>query len=122
MDKPSEKMSQTFIDFVRPVLPEIDEYTTEHQIKSFFEIGLMVWNAVLLDSIEPDNHYMERINDLLAMEPGYELFIEPLIERRKTLFKNDKRIIEDFSLTYDNGNIKIQVDAEPVQKPEGNDS
>ena len=78
MDKPSKKMSQIFMDFLKPVIPEVDENTTEHQIRSFFEIGLMVWNAVLLDSADPDNHYMDWIKDLLSKEPGYEGFILPL--------------------------------------------
>ena len=49
----------------------MDENTTEHQIKTFFEISLMVWNAVLLDLVDPNNHKMDWIEDLLSKEPGY---------------------------------------------------
>ena len=119
MDKPNGKISQIFIDFVKPVMPEVDENTTEHQIKTFFEIGLMVWNAVLLDSVDPDNNNnnMDWIEDLLSKEPGYKLFIEPLIERRKTVFANDKRMIEDFTLTYENGDLEVRAKAGPMPKP-----
>ena len=117
MDKPREEISQTFIAFVKPVMPEVDENTTEHQIKTFFEIGLMVWNAVLLDSVDPNGNNMNWIEDLLSKEPGYQLFIAPLIERRKTVFANDKRMIEDFTLTYENGDLEVRAEAGPVLKP-----
>ena len=87
MDRPSLKISQTFIDFVKPVMPPVDENTTEDQIRTLFELGFMVWNAVLLDSVNKNNFYKGYIEDLLSQNPGFDLFIRPLIVRRGTSHK-----------------------------------
>ena len=111
MDRPSLKISQTFIDFVKPVMPPIDENTTEDQIRTIFELGFMVWNAFLLDSVN-------KIENLLSKNPGFDMFIKPLIERRKTLFANDKRLIGDFTVTYKDGNLNVRAEARAPNKTE----
>ena len=118
MDRPSLKISQTFIDFVKPVMPPVDENTTEEQIRTIFEIGFMVWNAVLLDSVNKNDFHNEYIVNLLSENPGFDMFIKPLIERRKTLFANDKRMIGDFTVTYKDGNINVRAEARAPSKTE----
>ena len=120
MDRPSLKISQTFIDFVKPVMPPVDENTTEDQIRTLFELGFMVWNAVLLDSVNKNDFYKGYIEDLLSQNPGFDLFIRPLIERRKTLFANDKRLIGSFTVTYKDGNLNVRAEARAVPKPKKN--
>jgi len=120
MDRPSLKISQTFIDFVKPVMPPVDENTTEDQIRTFFELGFMVWNAVLLDSVNKNNFYKGYIEDLLSQNPGFDMFIRPLIERRKTLFANDKRLIGNFTVIYKDGNLNVRAEARAVPKPKKN--
>jgi len=117
MDRPSLKISQTFIDFVKPVMPPIDENTTEDQIRTFFELGFMVWNAVLLDSVYKNDFYKRYIEELLSQNPGFDMFIRPLIERRKTLFASDKRMIGKFTVTYKDGNLNVRAEARAVPKP-----
>ena len=118
MDRPSLKISQTFIDFVKPVMPPIDENTTEDQIRTIFELGFMVWNAVLLDSVNKNDFHNEYIENLLSENPGFDMFIKPLIERRKTLFANDKRMIGDFTVTYKDGNLNVRAEARAPSKTE----
>jgi len=120
MDRPSLKISQTFIDFVKSVMPPVDENTTEDQIRTFFELGFMVWNAVLLDSVNKNNFYKGYIEDLLSQNPGFDMFIRPLIERRKTLFANDKRLIGNFTVIYKDGNLNVRAEARAVPKPKKN--
>jgi len=118
MDRPSLKISQTFIDFVKPVMPPVDENTTEDQIRTIFEIGFMVWNAVLLDSVNNNDYYIGYIEEILSQNPGFDFFINPLIERRKTLFANDKRMIGNFTVTYKDGNINVRAEAKAPNKTE----
>ena len=118
MDRPSLKISQTFIDFVKPVMPPVDENTTEEQIRTIFEIGFMVWNAVLLDSVNNNDYYIGYIEEILSQNPGFDFFINPLIERRKTLFANDKRMIGNFTVTYKDGNINVRAEAKAPSKTE----
>jgi hypothetical protein len=120
MDRPSLKISQTFIDFVKPLMPPIDENTTEEQIRTFFELGFTVWNAVLLDSVNKNDFYKKYLEELLSQNPGFDIFIKPLIERRKTLFANDKRMIGNFTVTYKDGNLNVRAEARglPKQKME----
>ena len=118
MDRPSLKISQTFIDFVKPVMPPIDENTTEDQIRTIFELGFMVWNAVLLDSVNKNDFHNEYIENLLSENPGFDMFIKPLIERRKTLFANDKRMIGNFTVTYKDGNLNVRAEARAPNKTE----
>ena len=118
MDRPSLKISQTFIDFVKPVMPPVDENTTEDQIRTIFEIGFMVWNAVLLDSVNNNDYYIGYIEEILSQNPGFDFFINPLIERRKTLFANDKRMIGNFTVTYKDGNLNVRAEARAPNKTE----
>ena len=118
MDRPSLKISQTFIDFVKPVMPAIDENTTEDQIRTIFELGFMVWNAVLLDSVNKNDLHNRYLEELLSKNPGFDMFIRPLIERRKTLFANDKRMIGNFTVTYKDGNLNVRAEARAPNKTE----
>ena len=118
MDRRSLKISQTFIDFVKPVMPPIDENTTEDQIRTIFELGFMVWNAFLLDSVNKNDFHNEYIENLLSENPGFDMFIKPLIERRKTLFANDKRMIGNFTVTYKDGNLNVRAEARAPNKTE----
>lgn len=101
-------------------MPPVDENTTEDQIRTFFELGFMVWNAVLLDSVNKNNFYKGYIEDLLSQNPGFDMFIRPLIERRKTLFANDKRLIGNFTVIYKDGNLNVRAEARAVPKPKKN--
>jgi hypothetical protein len=77
----------------------------------------MVWNAVLLDSVNENDYYNGYLEELLSKNPGFDILIKPLIERRKTLFANDKRMIGNFTVTYKDGNLNVRAEARAVPKP-----
>lgn len=111
MDRPSLKISQTFIDFVKPLMLIVDENTTEDQIQDTFQIAYTVWNAVIMDSVNGDDHYINRLNQTISKHPEFKDLLNQFVSRKKTLFAKDKRLIGNYKVTYKDGNLHVWAEA-----------
>jgi len=116
MVRPSLKISQTFIDFVKPLMSIVDQNTTEDQIKDAFQIAYTVWNGVIMDSVNQDDHYIKRLYQLVPKHSEYTELLDQLILRKKTLFAEDKRLIGNYKVTYKDGDLHVRAEARSAKK------
>lgn len=107
---PKRKISETFIDFAEPLVSIIDQDTTEDQIKAGFQLACTVWNAVVFDKVNGNDHYVSWINDLISDDLQRAL-VNQLVVRKKEFFGEDQRVIGNYTVTYSNGELHVWAEA-----------
>ena len=108
---PKRKISETFLDFAAPFVSLIDRNTTEHQIRQGFKIAYTVWNAVVLDAVNGNDEYIKKIHHLTSADPEAQALIGQLIARKRALFTEDQRLIGEYKVTYNHGELHVWAEA-----------
>ena len=117
MDRPTLKISETFLEFAKPVLEMMDEGATEDNIKKCLEIAYTVWNSVIMESVYKNDFYMKSVDKLIAENPPeVGLILSQLVTRKKTLFAEDKRLIGKFEVTYKDGDLHLRAEVRVLKK------
>ncbi|MBI4027182.1 MAG: hypothetical protein HY360_19510 [Verrucomicrobia bacterium] len=102
------KLSTQLMELVKPLLPE-DEY--QHKTyESCFILGTLVWNLPFF----PEDQQAAFVKRILATAPperrnSAREAVRTLIERRRTLFAKDRRMIADFHLTESGTDFNLRV-------------
>lgn len=114
--KPSaeRKISETFLEFLEPLLVVLGPTATAEEIEPTLRIGFMVWNSVVFEDQRGDPEVMQRMRGLLAGNPRLAqegVLIEHLIARKRELFADDPRLIGDYKLSREGELWKIRVEA-----------
>jgi hypothetical protein len=107
------KISDTLIDFAKPLLDHVDENTTEEDIKAGFILAITVWNAMVFDQWWSGERCMDKVRSqiLEANEPRGTHLIETLAERKRKKFSHDLRAIGNHSFSYKDGNLHLHAEA-----------
>jgi hypothetical protein len=105
------KISETFLAFSAPLLETAGIRQTKGQIEKVLKIAFTVWNSVEFDTIDSNNHFIDRIRELVANDPEASRNIEEMITRKKTLFSDDHRLIGGYRLTRKNGEWNLWAEA-----------
>ena len=108
---PDRKISETFIDFAAPFVAMIDENTTQSQVEQGFKIAFTVWNAVVIDTVNNNDHFVSTLHGLISSEPEGRALIDQLIARKRERFADDLRLIGNCRLTYDKGDLHVWAEA-----------
>jgi hypothetical protein len=79
------KISDTLIDFAKPLLDHVDENTTEEDIKAGFILAITVWNAMVFDQWWSGERCMDKVRSLIleSNDPRRTHLIETLAERKR---------------------------------------
>ena len=104
-----EKISQALIELAQPLLQQVDEQTTETQIKAAFQLAVTVWNAVAFDNRDPQNNYVEQM--IARANPQTLPLLKMLIERMKGLFGKELFAISNYSVKYEDGDLNVHAEA-----------
>ena len=108
---PDRKISETFIDFAAPFVAMIDENTTQSQVEQGFKIAFTVWNAIVFDTVNGNDHYVSTLHQLTADEPLFRPMLDQLIARKRGFFADDLRLIGNYRLTYKKGDLHVWAEA-----------
>ena len=103
----SEKeMSEVLVDFAEPLLENINDESAGG-FDEAIAFAALCWNLALLSSAEQRAHLREALNAMtgshLFERRGIEQSIQMLLNRKKTLFADYRRLIVDYENT-DAGN------------------
>jgi len=114
-----QKMSEVLLNFSKPLLDEIDQLD-KLILNSALKIAVVVWNySVLMD--KSSLGFMDRmikksmetiIVKMFSDEIGKSVF-QTLLDRKKSLYPDNKRGITDFNIKWDN-NCRIYYIIQPV--------
>lgn len=93
------KMSDTLIDFARPLLDALgrEGSLTMDRFESALSLAGVVWNAYLVDEKDPTSveETKRQIENLTDDAPLLRGIFEELTERRRRLFAHDRRLLAD---------------------------
>ena len=107
------KISETLIDFAKPILELVDENTTEEDISAGFIVAITVWNAMVFDQWWSGERCLDKVRSriLEANDPGRTHLIETLAERKRKYFSHDLRAIGEHSFSYKDGCLHLHAQA-----------
>lgn len=117
LEHPDRKISDTLLQFAEPLLGAIGPQMTEADMEQPLRIAWIVWNAVVYADTGTNTHPMKTLHELLGPDPQIKNFVQFLIERKRTLFGDDHRLIGEYKLFRKGGEIRLQAEArDPYSK------
>jgi len=109
------KISETFLDFVAPLMAAAGAVATKGQVEQALKIAFTVWNSVVFDTKRGNTAYLTRIRQLTVNDPVSAALVEQMISRKRALFGDDLRLIGEYRLTQKNGEWRLWAEArDPV--------
>jgi len=105
------KISETFLEFVAPLLEAVGAEAVDHQLEQLLQVGFTVWNAVVFDAADTNSRFVDQLQDLTAQDPAVSALVEQLIARKRRLFADDQRLIGHYQLYRDRGELRLRAEA-----------
>jgi hypothetical protein len=103
------KLSETVLDFARPMLDAEGAQTDEHHMRATLGFVIAVWNAVVAAT-----HAGESLDatTIRADLPVYRWtkWLEPLLTRKRERFGDDLRIVGNWHVWRDRDRLDIQME------------
>jgi len=110
-DPSTEKISQAFIHYLQPFIDTLGDGSRE-SIDEIFNIGVMVWNAYISDTVEGKKTHTQK----LRKRYKDKILLKFLIDRKKNEFGNDLRLIQSYKNRPDGkGGYILSVEAVDYQ-------
>ena len=108
---PDRKISETFLDFASPVLSMMPDDATEANIETALQIAFTVWNSVIFDEVDGNDHYIAWLRDLISDDPIGNSLVTKLIDRKRTTFAEDRRVIGNYKIRCKHGELNLWAEA-----------
>ena len=108
------------MDFASPTLSDMPENASGSEIEKALSIAFAVWNAVVLDDVRGTGDWVARVRELIAPSPQGALLIEQLLDRKRTRFGDDHRLIGRYRVTRQDDELNLWAEArDPYSIPPG---
>jgi len=107
----SRKISETFIEFVSPIVAVLNEAAGKTGQDTALKLGSIVWNAVVYADAMVDHTFLDRVRRDMARDPISTTFVNQLIERKRTLFASDHRLVASYGFRQRQGEPRFWVKA-----------
>ena len=109
---PNTKISETIIEFGRPVLSQLPPNPTKDEYETAIGIILTVWNAAVVD-LWNDTSSNEKsiLEELEVADKKAWLEVKRLFKRKKTKFGSDPRGVGEHWLREQDGEFVFGCDA-----------
>ena len=108
---PDRKISETLLDFAAPLLPERPGETTEAQVRHALLVSCTVWNAVIFADVLGNPRFLDELRRRLSPALARVGLLDEMIARKRTRFAADKRLVGDWKLRQENGEVRLWVEA-----------
>jgi hypothetical protein len=108
---PDRKISDTFLWFAEPLLDAFGPNATEAQMEQPLMIAWTVWNAVVYADAGENDHMLDGVRTSMGRDPQLRGFVEALIDRKRTVFSDDHRLIGEYKLFRKDGEIRLRAEA-----------
>jgi len=70
-----------------------------------------VWNSVVFDTVNGGDQFVSMIEKATAVMPSGRQLLDQLIRRKKEAFGEDLRLIGEYKVTYENGDLHVWAEA-----------
>lgn len=108
---PDRKISETFLDFASPLLEAEGRNPTKHEAEQVLKVAFTVWNSVVLDSVNGNTKYTEKLRQLTSDDPLSAALVEKMISRKQDIFSDDHRLIGEYKLSSKKGELRLRAEA-----------
>lgn len=103
------KLSETVIDFARPVLDAEGATIDEHHMRAVLGFAIAVWNAVV--AAVQASRTLDAATILAGFSAGrWHAWVEPLLTRKREKFGDDLRIVGDWQVRRHRDRLDIQME------------
>jgi hypothetical protein len=122
---PKTKISQTILEFGRPIILQLpDEYTKE-EFEAAITIVITVWNAVVMDGWEISTKFKTQLLSAIENAPKeVQIEVKRLIKRKKEKYGSDPRAVGHYWVREQNGEFifgceaRLNVQNAPAEETE----
>jgi len=108
---PDRKNSDTFLQFAAPLLDAFEPIVTEAQMEQPLKIAWTVWNAVIYADAAGNSRHLDGVRASMDRDSESKQLVEALIDRKRTLFDDDHRLIGEYKLFRRDGEIRLRAEA-----------
>ena len=108
---PDRKISDTFLQYAEPLLDAFGPHVTETQMRQPLMIAWTVWNAVVDADAGENKQMLDKVRASMGHDPQLKAFGKFLIDRKRTLFGDDHRLIGEYKLFRKDGEIRLRAEA-----------
>lgn len=116
---PPRKISETFLDFAAPLLDPLGPEATQPEMEQALQVAFTVWNAVVFDALDRSHRWVDQLKDLAGDDSRVRALVEQLVARKRSLFGHDQRLIGQYQLYRDGGELRLRAEARaPSISPE----
>jgi hypothetical protein len=107
-------MAETLVEFVRPLLVELDEQTSQEQLLELMQLAVTIWNALVVDQWDQGTRHLQELEAVVSeadAPPELASLFAQLVRRKQELFADDLRAVGTFDVVPD-GEGSFTVSAE----------
>ena len=103
------KMSETVIDFARPMLDAEAAQIDEHHMRDVLGFAITVWNSVVAAAQAGETLDAAALRAAFSAD-RWLAWVEPLLTRKRERFADDVRIVGDWRIRRQRGQLDIQME------------
>ncbi len=111
---PERKISETFLDFASPIMETLPDDASAAYVESVLKTPYAVWNAMVLYEVKGDRHFLDQIQAAMTHFPEGAALVHVLIERKRTLFGRDHRVIGVYAIIEKRGELVLRADVRAI--------
>jgi len=104
------KISDAFMEFAKPMLDRLGPNWTSAARDDRLKIAFTIWNAVVYADNVGDGSILDKLKRA-SSDTKFVQLINQLIERKRTLFGTDDRLVGDYKFIKKGRKIFFRVEA-----------
>jgi hypothetical protein len=108
---PDRKISESFMEFAEPLVVPLGTEATAAETEAALKIAFTVWNAVVYADAVGETQVLDDVRKATAQEPDLAALIGGMIERKRSLFGDDHRLVGDYKFIERDGRKMFRVEA-----------
>jgi len=108
---PDRKISETFLHFAEPLLDAHGPHATAAEMEQSLKLAFTIWNAVVYEDAAGNTHFIDMVRNQIADEPESAALVEYLIDRKRSLFGHDHRLVGEFKLRREGDEWRLRAEA-----------
>lgn len=108
---PQTKISEACLNFAEPLLGIEPQSRTWEEVEGALKLSLLVWNAVVLDTVRGDKRFITEVRERTAQQPSIAALVEEMIARKQTQFGHDLRLVGQYEILERDGEWRLRVEA-----------